>query len=53
MQERPLIVTSDGSHSISSIDTGLLYHSKHGAIQESRHVFIEAGLQGSTLVISL
>ncbi len=36
--------TQDGSHSIFSEKFGVSYHSKYGAIQESRHVFIEAGL---------
>lgn len=44
-----LITTSDGSHSlfIESFDES--YHSIHGAIQESKHVFIEAGLKNLTL----
>lgn len=36
--------TQDGSHSIFSEKHGVSYHSKYGAIQESQHVFIEAGL---------
>lgn len=36
--------TQDGSHSIFSETHGVSYHSKYGAIQESRHVFIESGL---------
>lgn len=36
--------TQDGSHSLVSQEFGVSYHSKYGAIQESRHVFIEAGL---------
>lgn len=36
--------TQDGSHSILSTQYGVPYHSKYGAVQESRHVFIEAGL---------
>lgn len=40
-----LFVTDDGSHSLRSERFGdQAYHSTHGAIQESRHVFIEAGL---------
>ena len=39
-----IIETQDGSHSIMSAQFGVSYHSKYGAIQESRHVFIEAGL---------
>ncbi|MBX2816920.1 MAG: tRNA (5-methylaminomethyl-2-thiouridine)(34)-methyltransferase MnmD [Saprospiraceae bacterium] len=36
--------TSDGSNTIRSVQFGELYHSHHGALQESRHVFIEGGL---------
>lgn len=36
--------TQDGSHSIFSQKYGVSYHSKYGAIQETQHVFIEAGL---------
>jgi len=42
---REIIVTSDGSHSISIPEMGVTYHSSHGAIQESMHVFIESGLR--------
>lgn len=38
-----LITTSDGSHSIYIPELDEHYHSVHGAIQESKHVFIEAG----------
>lgn len=40
-----LFVTADGSHSLRSEHFGVPYHSVHGALQESRHVFIEAGLR--------
>jgi tRNA U34 5-methylaminomethyl-2-thiouridine-forming methyltransferase MnmC len=40
-----LITTEDGSHSIYNSELNEHYHSTHGAIQESRHVFIEAGLK--------
>jgi len=43
--QRKLIITSDGSHSIHIPEWNENYHSVHGAIQESRHVFIEAGLK--------
>jgi tRNA U34 5-methylaminomethyl-2-thiouridine-forming methyltransferase MnmC len=43
--ERLLQITSDGSHTISIPSLQVTYHSKHGAIQESMHVFIEAGLR--------
>lgn len=36
--------TQDGSHSVFSEKFGVSYHSKYGAVQESRHVFIEEGL---------
>lgn len=37
--------TADGSHSLRSKRFGgASYHSHHGSIQESRHIFIEAGL---------
>lgn len=39
-----IILTKDGSHSVRSEKFGAEYHSIHGAIQESKHVFIEAGL---------
>ncbi|MEM1215539.1 MAG: tRNA (5-methylaminomethyl-2-thiouridine)(34)-methyltransferase MnmD [Bacteroidota bacterium] len=39
-----IILTQDGSHSLQSETFGVSYHSKYGAIQESRHVFLEAGL---------
>jgi tRNA U34 5-methylaminomethyl-2-thiouridine-forming methyltransferase MnmC len=42
--QRKLIVTSDGSHSVSVEDMNVTYHSVLGAIQESIHVFIKAGL---------
>ncbi len=40
-----LFVTQDGSHSLFSARIGEAYHSRHGAIQESLHVFIEKGLK--------
>lgn len=41
---RHAVITKDGSHTI--IDPGMnsFFHSLNGAIQESRHVFIDAGL---------
>ena len=39
-----ILHTSDGSHSISSKNYQAAYHSIHGAIEESMHVFIAAGL---------
>ena len=40
-----LITTDDGSHSIFVPDLNETYHSFHGAIQESRYVFINMGLK--------
>lgn len=40
-----LFVTSDGSHSLFSQKYGVSYHSKYGAIQETKHVFIESALR--------
>ncbi len=47
MQEeaRLLKLSDDGSHTIVLEKSGLSYHSIHGAIQESQHVFIKTGLQ--------
>lgn len=39
-----LIKTEDGSHTLYIKEMDEQYHSIHGAIQESNHVFIEAGL---------
>jgi tRNA U34 5-methylaminomethyl-2-thiouridine-forming methyltransferase MnmC len=41
---RVLQLTSDGSHTIAIPEQNITYHSHHGAIQESMHVFIQAGL---------
>lgn len=45
--ERLLKITADGSHTVTipALDTS--YHSHHGAIQESEHVFIQAGLENA------
>lgn len=43
--KRELQLTADGSHTIAIPDLNVTYHSTHGAIQESMHVFIQAGLQ--------
>lgn len=39
-----LFLTSDGSHSLFLPELNEQYHSRHGAIQESNHVFIQSGL---------
>lgn len=43
--QKQLVVTEDGSHSIYLPELDEHYHSRHGAIQESKHVFINAGLR--------
>ncbi len=42
---RMIIKTADGSHSLFVEELNEHYHSIHGAIQESNHVFIDAGLK--------
>lgn len=41
---REIITTSDGSTTIHLPEWNENYHSKHGAIQEAKHVFIQNGL---------
>jgi tRNA U34 5-methylaminomethyl-2-thiouridine-forming methyltransferase MnmC len=41
--DRMIIKTGDGSDTITIPEMNVSYHSKHGAIQESMHVFIKAG----------
>ena len=43
--ERQIIVTADGSDTVFVPGLNVSYHSKYGAIQESIHVFIEAGFK--------
>lgn len=42
--KRELQLTADGSHTLFIPEMNEHYHSVNGAVQESRHVFIEAGL---------
>lgn len=42
--KRELLKTGDGSTTIHLPDINEQYHSKHGAIQESKHVFLAKGL---------
>lgn len=42
---RKLVKTKDGSHSLFVEELNEHYHSIHGALQESQHVFIAMGLQ--------
>lgn len=44
MSKIELITTDDGSHSLLNIALDETYHSRHGALQESKYVFIKQGL---------
>lgn len=44
-----LILTKDGSVTLLHHTTGETYHSRHGAIAESKHVFIQAGFSKAVL----
>jgi len=39
-----IVRTADGSNTIFNAEVGEHYHSTHGALQESRHVFVNSGL---------
>lgn len=39
------VTTGDGSKTIYNAEVGEHYHSRHGALQESKHVFLASGLQ--------
>src|SRR3954468_23313427 len=45
MNDITIITTADGSHSLLNTTLNETYHSVHGAIRESRHVFIKHGLE--------
>ncbi len=45
MENIQLILTGDGSSSLLNLALNETYHSTHGAVQESLHVFIKNGLQ--------
>ena len=45
MQKSELIITEDGSHTLFVPEINECYHSTNGAIQESRHIFINSGLK--------
>lgn len=42
---REIVPTRDGSHTVSIPARKVTYHSVHGAVRESMHVFIDAGLR--------
>ncbi|MFV0506732.1 MAG: tRNA (5-methylaminomethyl-2-thiouridine)(34)-methyltransferase MnmD [Bacteroidales bacterium] len=43
--KREIFITEDGSHSLFVPELAEHFHSTHGAVQESLHVFIKHGLQ--------
>jgi tRNA U34 5-methylaminomethyl-2-thiouridine-forming methyltransferase MnmC len=43
--QNELVLTTDGSHTLRSQQFGVEFHSVHGAVQESTHVFIHSGLK--------
>ncbi len=43
--KRELKITADGSHTFYLPEFDEHYHSTHGAIQEAKHIYIEAGLK--------
>jgi len=45
MNHLSFALTADGSKTIFNEKVGEHYHSRHGALQESKHVFLHAGLQ--------
>ncbi len=47
-KEMKLAITLDGSTTIQTGNQDECYHSKHGAIQESEHIFIKNGLEQMT-----
>ena len=42
---REIIITEDGSTTLYIPELNEHYHSIHGAIQESTHIFIKAGIE--------
>jgi len=49
MINRKIVLTDDGSSSIFSEEVNQYYHSHFGALQESMHIFIKAGLCSGAL----
>lgn len=45
MEPFEIVLTADGSNTVKSNQFGVTYHSIHGAVTESNHVFIQAGLE--------
>ena len=53
MKPTEIIITEDGSTSLFSTELNETYHSKYGAVNESRHVFIDAGFNLLTIKSSI
>jgi tRNA U34 5-methylaminomethyl-2-thiouridine-forming methyltransferase MnmC len=45
MNHLSFAITSDGSKTLFNKEVGEHYHSRHGALQESKHVFLNTGMQ--------
>lgn len=45
MSHLQIVTTADGSNTIYNSQIGENYHSRHGAVQESKHVFLESGFK--------
>ena len=45
MENLSFALTSDGSKTLYNKEVGEHYHSRHGALQESKHVFLNTGLR--------
>lgn len=43
--EFELILTKDGYHTVLNKNQGVMYHSIFGSVQESKHVFINSGIE--------
>jgi len=50
MEGIKIFTTNDGSHTLQSDQFGVSYHSMHGAIRESNHVFLQNGLRMLTVL---
>jgi len=45
--KREILLTNDGSYTVSIPEMNVTYHSTHGALQESVHIYIVSGLHYS------
>ena len=45
MKEKKIFITADGTPSLTLDSVKETYHSRHGALQESRYVYIDKGLK--------